>query len=145
MAKLALGFKILAIWLYNGMASLAASQAAEAAMAGEALDGWHIFVLVLFFLFMVFLPEILFIVAPGFRSFIIQGFQDGDGVTHMKDLKQVAILYVSLWSMRVFMGFSLAIIFGKEMNYFVYLTPLIGSFGTAGLAVLSNFIGKRSG
>lgn len=73
----------------------------------------------------------------------MEGAKDGDGITHMKDLKQTVILYVSLWSMRIFMGFSLAKIFGMEIDTVSYIIPLIGSFGTAGLAVISQVIGKR--
>ena len=143
MAKVAVTIKILFIWLYNGFASLVLHSAATSVLYGGGLQSWHLFALISFFLIMVFLPEILFFTSQDFRKLIIEGVQDGDGTTHIKDLKQTVILYVSLWSMRIFMGFSLALIFGMQINTFVYLIPLVGSFGTAGLAVLSQIIGKR--
>ena len=144
MAKVALGIKILFIWLYNGFASLLLHSTATSMMNGEGLQSWQLFSLIAFFLVMVFLPEILFFTSQTFRSFVIEGAKDGDGITHMKDLKQTVILYVSLWSMRIFMGFSLGIILGMDISPWIYLIPLIGSFGTAGLAVLAQVIGKRS-
>jgi hypothetical protein len=143
MAKIAVTFKILFVWIYNGFVSLLLDGVYTAQMANQPLNHWQIFCLTMFSLTMVFLPEILFLTSADFRKMIIEGVQDGDGITHAKDLRQTGILYVSLWSMRVFMGFSLAMIFGMKINLFVYVIPLIGSFGTAGLAVISQVLGKR--
>lgn len=137
MAKVAIGFKIMIIWLYNGLASLVMQSAVTTTQQGGSLESWHIFFLILFFLLVIFMPEILYIVSKEFKKLVIEGVMDGDGVVHMKDLKETVILYVSLWSMRIFIGFSLATIFGTEIPFYIYITPLIGSFGTAGLAVFA--------
>ncbi len=143
MAKVAIGIKILFMWLYNGFASVVVHSAAISVLSGEGLQSWHLFCLISFFLIMAFLPEILFFASSQFRDFVLEGAKDGDGIVHMKDLKQTVILYVSLWSMRIFMGFSVAKIFGVEIDAFTYTIPLIGSFGTAGLTVISQFIGRK--
>lgn len=73
----------------------------------------------------------------------MSGAEDGDGILHSKDLKELGVLYISLWSMRIFMGFSISVMFGNEIPFLIYLSPLIGSFGTAGLAIIKGVIGKK--
>lgn len=140
MAKIAVTIKVLFVWLYHGFASILVQGVVE---ASSPISSAQLYPLIWFALLMIFLPEILFIVWPVFRKWIMEGIENGDGVLQTKDLKELGILYISLWSMRVFMGFSIAIMFGSEIANITYLMPLIGSFGTAGLAIIKNVLQKK--
>jgi len=90
----------------------------------------------------IFMPEIMWLASKSFRGWIKQGIEDSDGQLNKSDLKDAGILYVSLWSMRIFIGFSVAKMFGIEIDTLTYLTPLFGSGGIAGLTVLKGVMGK---
>jgi hypothetical protein len=143
MAKIAITLKILFVWLYHGFASILIQGAVESSINEGAITSTQLYPLIWFSLIMIFLPEIMFITWPVFRRWIMSGVENGDGILHSKDLKELGVLYISLWSMRVFMGFSFAIMFGKDIPTITYLLPLMGSFGTAGLAIIKGVISKR--
>ena len=140
MAQIAVGIKFFIVMLYHGGISLVANSIISSSLNGGVLDAWQMFSLIFFILMMVFLPEIMFITWPFFRKFIMEGIQDGDGITHAKDIKQLIILYVSLWCMRLFMAFGIAKMFGKDIDNITFLLPLLGSFGTAGLAIIKDIL-----
>jgi hypothetical protein len=138
MSKIIIFTKYLLIWGYNGLASLFLHTTVVATLQNEPVTAITISILIGFFLLMVFLPEILWVSWKNFRDWIKTGIEDSDGKLNKEDLKDAGFLYVSLWSMRVFMGFSIAKIFGVEIDSISYLSSLIGSFGIAGLTILKN-------
>jgi len=87
---------------------------------------------------MMFLPEITIRTSKEFRMWIKEGIEDADGKLNKSDIKDGLILYVSLWSLRVFIGFSVSEVFYKEIDFKFYITPLIFSFGTAGLTIIKS-------
>lgn len=141
MAKIVILTKVLFIWVYNGLASILL-HATITASINDKLSASLITLLTAFFLFMVFLPEVLWITWKSFRDWIKTGIENSDGKLNKDDLKDAGLIYVSLWSMRVFMGFSLAIIFGVRIPDAPYMGSLFGSFGIAGLTVIKNLMGK---
>ena len=86
MAQIAVSFKFLIVMLWHAFASVVTHGAVISALSGDVLTSTQIFLIILLILIMVFLPEILFILMPSFRSFVMEGIQDGDGVTNLKDL-----------------------------------------------------------
>lgn len=140
MAKIVITLKILFIWLYNGFASILIQSMIKATGTVSPIE---LYALIWFCLIIIFMPEILFIVWPTYRRWVMQGAEDGDGILHSKDLKGLGILYISLWSMRVFVAFGISIILGNDIPILIFITPLIGSFGTAGLAAIKSVVMRK--
>lgn len=115
-------------------------------MANNQINGvsnYAVAFIISFFLFMVFLPELLWLSSNNYRQWITSGIEDGNGILNKSDLKDAAIIYVSLWAMRIFMGFSVAMMFGVEIPTVNYLSALFGSFGIAGLTVVKGALVKH--
>lgn len=86
---------------------------------------------------MIFAPEITIALFKSFRGWIKEGLEDADGKFNKEDIKDMVILYCSLWFLRVFIFFSWAQVFHDPAPAAsIYIIPLLGSFGTAGLTVL---------
>ena len=90
---------------------------------------------------MILLPEILFLVRF-FIKRVLFGIKFIYPNLGSDEMKEFIMLYSSLWCIRIFMGFSIAIVFGVDIPTLIYIIPLLGSFGTAGLAMLKNFMGR---
>lgn len=145
MAKLSLLLgKLFTVWIYNGAASIVLHSTFVSVLYGEdSANSGVVTALIGFFLVMVFLPEILWIIWPSFRHWIKTGIEDSDGKLNKSDMKDAGFIYVSLWCMRIFMGFSVAMMFGVEIDTLAYLASLLGSFGIAGLSIIKNIMGKK--
>ena len=94
---------------------------------------------------MMFIPEIALIFSQSFRSWMRQGLEDGDGKLNKADVKDMITFYTSVISVRVFVLFSWAILFGyAELPYHFYITPLLGGFGIAAIPTLKSFLDRSA-
>lgn len=128
------------VWAYNAFAYTVSYGAITAAVFESSLNTTLIIILIAMFMGMVFLPEFLWMGSKSFRDWIKAGLEDGDGELSKSDMKDAGIIYVSLWSMRIFMGFSVAMMFGIHVDTIPYILSLLGSFGIAGLTVIGKVI-----
>ncbi len=93
---------------------------------------------------LMFVPELMSITSKSFRDWIRRGIEDDDGKFNKSDLKDMMILYSSLWLLRVVLVWSwFHIFYGVYIEYSLYITLLAGSFGTAGLPILRSFVSKK--
>lgn len=133
MPKLILSFKLLSMFLYNAILSQITTG------VNQPND-----VILYFFIFMMFMPETLLIFSKGFREWVKQGVENSDGKLSKSDLKDGVILYGSLWCLRVFLFMSWSKVFyGTNIEFYFYLTPLLGSFGISGLPIVKSIMGIR--
>ncbi len=126
-------YKFLILYVYTGVGS---SMLIEVQKAESIAVPWIVVLIV-----MIFAPEITIGLFKNFRNWIKEGLEDADGKFNKSDIKDMAILYGSLWSLRIFIFFSWATVFHEPIPYGIYITPLIGSFGTAGLTVIKSVRG----
>jgi hypothetical protein len=95
------------------------------------------------FVFMMFVPEMAFFISPQFRNWIKEGIEDSDGKLNKEDVKDLRIHYASIWMLRIFVFFGLAMIFFQvriDWNY--YIVPFFGAMGLEGASLLRNIYGK---
>ncbi len=138
MSKVFVSVKLFGIWLYNALLSPTSQMIAKSNPDRPPEE------MLYFFTVMMFVPEVVLIFSKGFRGWIQQGVENADGVLNKSDLKDMVILYGSLWCLRVFLFMSWSkIIYGTNIEFYIYMTPLLGSFGISGLPILKSFIGKK--
>jgi hypothetical protein len=129
--------KLFYLYLYNGLMSFVMHAILQA--TGDT-DKLFVMVLIFFGLFGIMLPEFCLMFFPGFRAWIKQGVEDADGLLNKSDLQDAAIIYVSLWFMRVSMAFSVAMMYGIEIKSLPYILTILASFGLAGLTVIKHVV-----
>lgn len=135
MSKILITVKFFGIWLYNALLSPASQMVVRSNTDRPPEEMLYFFVL------MMFVPESVLLISKSFRAWIREGVEDADGKLNKSDLKDLVILYGSLWCLRVFLFMSWAKVFyGTEIEFYIYLTPLIGSFGISGLPILKSFL-----
>lgn len=138
MSKLLITVKFFGVWLYNFFLSPAARIATI--NADRPPEG-----MIYFFIVMMFVPELCALLSKTFRDWIRQGIENSDGKLNKSDLKDMVILYGSLWCLRVFLFMSWAMIFYKmEIPFHIYTIPLLGSFGISGLPIMKSLIGQKN-
>jgi len=135
MSKILVSVKLFGIWLYNALLSPASQMIARANPNRPPEE------MLYFFVVMMFVPEIVMLVSKSFRGWVKEGVENADGKLDKSDLKDMVILYGSLWCLRVFLFMSWAKVFyGTEIEFYIYLTPLLGSFGISGLPILKSLL-----
>jgi len=141
MTKVIFSAKVVMIWLYNVLLAPAPKVLQMTLTPGQnSPPEWLLGILVL----LMFVPEFMVMFSKDFRTWIKEGIEDSDGKLSKKDTRDMIVLYGSLWCLRVFLLMSWAIIFyDKEIDWFIYVTPLIGSFGISGLTVIQSIIGRK--
>lgn len=133
-----LSIKLLYVWLYSAVLS-PLSQVVIQSQPSKPPE-----YLLIFFVLMMFVPEVALVFSKRFSNWIRSGIENSDGVFSKEDLKDLVILYGSLWSLRAFLFMSWSMVFyDVEIPFYIYLTPLIGSFGISGLPILKHFISKK--
>jgi hypothetical protein len=141
MAKVMLSIKLFAIWVYYAFLGAIYGQLSN--FFNGDVGAVVILSFIFFVLLGIFMPELMYMFSSTFRGWIRKGIEDSDGELNKSDLKDAGIIYVSLWSMRVFIGFSVAKMLGVQIDTISYLIPLFGSFGIAGLTILRGFSGGK--
>ena len=138
MAGALISVKIYLMWLYCGILGITQQMVIN---SNNEKPPEQIFY---FFVAMIFLPEIVTLFSKNFRYWIKQGIENADGKLNKSDLKDMSILYVSLWCLRVFIFMSWTQIFYQvDIPFHVYITPLLGAFGLSGLPILKSFLPSK--
>lgn len=138
MSKIFVSIKLFGLWLYNALLSPASQMIVRANPNRPPEE------MLYFFVFMMFVPEMVLVMSAPFRNWIKEGIENADGKMNKSDLKDLVILYGSLWSLRVFLFMSWSMVFyGIDIVFYIYITPLLGSFGISGLPILKALIGRK--
>lgn len=137
--KLIITAKFFVLWLYNAILVPTATILNEATNERQPPD-W----ILIFLITMMFVPEVVATGSKSFRDWIRSGIEDADNTFNKGDMKDLIMLYSSLWSLRVFLFMSWFMLFyNKEIQFHIYIIPLLGSFGIAGLPIIKSFYGKK--
>lgn len=96
------------------------------------LGGWMLFGLIVCIVITLFLPEIAVIVSKDMRDLTIKNIFNKDETIN----KNSVIIYLQIWCVRIFLGFSVAVGFGVSIPFYTYISPLFGCFGLAGVMIL---------
>lgn len=133
-AKILLTIKFVFLWTYSFGISPVAQMVVQAAEIDNRHPPEGVFWL---FIGMVFLPEVLLVFFKGFRNWIKEGLEDGDGKLSKKDLKDLLPYYSSLNSLRIFVLSSLLMMFyDVHIEFQYYIIPFLGSLGLAGIEII---------
>lgn len=91
------------------------------------------------FIFAMFLPEIGFIISKGFRKWLQDGMEDGDGKLHKSDVANMLIHYSTLWCTRLYVLFGLLEAFyGIQVREVFVMGSLAGAFGIEAIGFLAS-------
>lgn len=92
-----------------------------------------------FLFFALWLPELAILLSKSFRSWIREGFEDGNGVFHKADIKDLIPFYASFMIAKTVVLMSWTMIFYTvNIPYYFFLTLVIASFGIGALPILKN-------
>lgn len=137
-SKVFVFLKILLLFVYNG--SMPAMAKAVAGTQNQPSE-------VIFYIFfgMMWAPELALMFSKSFRLWMKKGIEDADGELHKEDIKDLRVHYSALMMLRVFVLFSLLMIFYQlTVPNVVYMAPFAGSVSLEGAALFKNIYGKRS-
>jgi hypothetical protein len=96
-----------------------------------------------FLFFALWLPETAILLSKAFRTWIREGLEDGEGILHKADIKDLIPFYASFMIAKTVVLMSWTMIFYTvEIPYYFFVTLVIASFGIGALPMLKNI--KRS-
>jgi hypothetical protein len=96
------------------------------------------------FIFMMFLPEMGFIINKGFRQWLKDGIEDSDGQFNSSDLANLLRHYSTLWCARLYVLLGLLEAFYHiQVREIFVMGSLAGAFGIEAITFLTNRSPKK--
>lgn len=96
------------------------------------------------FIFMMFLPEMGFLINKGFRQWLKDGIEDSDGVFNANDLANLLRHYSTLWCARLYVLLGLLeAFFHIQVREIFVMGSLAGAFGIEAITFLTNRSAKK--
>lgn len=96
-------------------------------MGANLIDVHSVFFLMMFIMF---LPEYLFVFSKAFRGWIKGGIENGDGKLNKNDFSSLMMNYSTLWCIRLYVLFGLLEAFyGIQVRETWITSSLLGAFG----------------
>lgn len=103
----------------------------------QVIDVHYIFFLMMFIMF---LPEYLFMFSSPFRGWIKSGIEDSDGKFNKSDFSSLLMNYSTLWCIRLYVLFGLLEAFyGIQVRETWITSSLLGAFGIKTIETFSFF------
>lgn len=95
-------------------------------------------ILFIFFIGMMFLPELGFLISRDFRKWLKTGIEDGDSQFNSRDLAQLMQHFSTLWCIRLYVLFGLLEAFyGVQVREIYIAGSLAGAFGIEAISFLT--------
>jgi hypothetical protein len=93
-----------------------------------------------FLFFVLWLLEMVLLFSKPFRSWIKEGFEDGDGVLNKADLKDMIPFYSSFLFAKTAVLMSWTVLFYPAVTipYYYFVTLVLASFGVGSIPLLKN-------
>jgi hypothetical protein len=96
------------------------------------------------FIFMMFLPEMGFLINKGFRQWLKDGIEDSDGVFNAADLANLLRHYSTLWCARLYVLLGLLEAFYHiQVREIFVMGSLAGAVGIEAITFLTNRSAKK--
>lgn len=129
-----LTLKYIGLYLYNVVLALIPSIFEKTLSTDKPPEA-----LFYFLFFALWLPEMGLVFSKSFRGWIKEGLEDGDGVLHKADIKDLIPFYSSFMIAKTVVLMSWTMIFYTvNIPYYFFLTLVIASFGIGAIPILKN-------